>query len=78
MRRKVSDDAKLPGNGLDFLRVTSKFVDFNWPRAKAVYETSRHAVTSIGSCIPDAKLPPRGSRHKDSGSCRPTPCTEAR
>ena len=27
---------------------------------------------------PHAKLPPRGSRQKDSGSCRPTPCTEAR
>ena len=60
IRRKVSSQAKLPGNWMDFLRdplnkeelftfLTNKIEEFNWPADKAVYVTSGQAVSSLGS-----------------------------
>ena len=62
MRWKVSNETKLPGNWMDFLRdpinkrelfafLTSKIEDFNLPPAKAVYVTSEKSVTTFGTGI---------------------------
>ena len=63
MRRKVSGDAKMPRNWIDFLRdsinkkelfafLSSKVENLNWPPGKAVYVTSGQAVISTASSIP--------------------------
>lgn len=59
VRRKVSDQAKFPGNWVDFLRdpsnktelfsfLTSKVAKSNFPPNKAVYVTSGESVISVG------------------------------